>query len=84
MCKADNVGPKASETDAASAGNLSNKLALVIGVRFMLLNNVWTEVGHVNGAQRRLWDCRQYRMGPDYRPSQWCAPLRRHDQVRHS
>jgi hypothetical protein len=47
---AENTGPRAHEVEAADAGNLHQKVPLVVGARVMLTENVWVDVGLVNGA----------------------------------
>ena len=52
--------PGAAKVDARDGGNLHSLLPLCIGGRVMLLHNIWTEVGLVNGTTGEvdnvLWD----------------------------
>ncbi|EAQ90501.1 hypothetical protein CHGG_02436 [Chaetomium globosum CBS 148.51] len=61
---ADNTGPKASEVEAADAGNLHKKIPLVIGARVMLTENICIDKGLVNGCIGTIYDF-AWRTGAD-------------------
>lgn len=46
----------AAEATASEAGHLEAELALSIGCKLMILENIWTERGIVNGTECRLYD----------------------------
>lgn len=46
----------AAKATAAEAGQLESYLELSIGCKLMILENIWTERGIVNGTQCRLYD----------------------------
>jgi hypothetical protein len=53
---ADHSETAAEKATATEAGLLKPFLELSIGCKLMILENIWTERGIVNGAQCRLYD----------------------------
>ncbi|KAK3371854.1 hypothetical protein B0T24DRAFT_492851, partial [Lasiosphaeria ovina] len=50
ITKVINIGPKSSKIESRDTGNLYNTLPLYISTRVILIENIWTTIGLVNGA----------------------------------